>query len=65
MKRQSAVLLSKVSQHEQLHKAVMEIESLSEKIEDQKTEYEKQVSVCRLGQVIPIRVCITQTISLS
>ena len=45
MKRQSAVLLSKVSQNEQLHKAVMEIESLSEKIEDQKSEYQKQVCI--------------------
>ena len=43
MKRQSAVLLSKVSQNEQLHKAVMEIEALSEKVEEQKSEYEKQV----------------------
>ena len=43
MKRQSAVLLSKVTQNEQLHKAVMEIETLAEKVEEQKTEYEKQV----------------------
>ena len=43
MKRQSAVLLSKVSQNEQLHKAVMEIELLGDKMEDQKSEYQKQV----------------------
>ena len=45
MKRQSAVLLSKVSQNEQLHKAVMEIELLGDKMEDQKSEYQKQVSL--------------------
>ena len=50
MKRQSAVLLSKVSQNEQLHKAVMEIEALSEKVENQKLEYEKQVGISKVGR---------------
>ncbi|XP_052772087.1 shootin-1-like isoform X2 [Mya arenaria] len=44
MKRQSAVLLSQVSPGDKLHLALMEIEDLTNKLEEQRKHYDRQIS---------------------
>lgn len=43
MKRQSEVLLNKLTPGDQLHKALMEIEDLTEKLNEQRKHYDAEV----------------------